>query len=329
MMMFNENINRLVMQQYEIIRRENSEKHKKLCERVYNHIPRIKEIDKELTQVGLLSCKEVLSGGVSPQKAVAEMKAKTDALVAEKNELLTKNGVAPKLMTERFNCRKCRDRGFVDGEKCACYYQKAYAIMRKMSNLNCPEEHNFENFDLSLYERKVDEEYGVTPYANAKSILETAKAFVKGSKRAPKNILFYGATGLGKTFTSDCIANEYLKQGKTVFYMSAPRLFKIFEDYRFGRDITDTAKTAMEAVDTSDLLIIDDLGTEFRTSYTESALFDIINSRLNDNKSIIISTNLTTEQIADTYSDRISSRIIGGFSKLLFIGSDIRILKAN
>ena len=326
--MYGENINSLVMQEYEKIRSENTRRREDNIRRVYEHIPRIKEIDDELNKAGLQSCKQVING-TSAEEAIRIMREKVEKLTLEKSQLLAKKGIPPRFMAENFKCRKCKDRGFVNGEKCSCYYDKAYKIMRKMSNLNCPEDHNFDNYDLSLYEKKVSEEHGITPYANAKSNLDMAKAYVKGGKKIPKHMLLYGATGLGKTYTSDCIANEFLKQGRTVFYMSAPRLFKIFEDYRFGRSTNDSAEMAMDAVETAELLIIDDLGTEFRTQYTESILFDIINSRLNTDKNMIISTNLTTDQIANTYSDRISSRIIGGFSKILFFGSDIRILKNN
>lgn len=324
--MYNENINTLVMKEYEKIRRENERRREDSIKRVYEHIPRIEEIDRELEKAGLDSCKEVING-ISVNDAIRKMKEKVDKLNAEKNSLLAKKGIPPKFMGEYFNCRKCKDKGFINGEKCSCYYTKAYKFMRQMSNLNCPEDHNFDNYDLSLYEKKVSEEHGITPYANAKSNLDVAKAYVKGGKKVPKHLFLYGATGLGKTFTSDCVANEFLKQGKTVFYMSAPKLFKIFEDYRFGRSADDYAKTAMDAVDNSELLIIDDLGTEFHTQYTDGILFDIINSRLNSDKNMIINTNLTPDQISNTYSDRIASRIIGSFSKILFFGEDIRLLK--
>ena len=314
--------------EYDRIRNDNKQKREQTIKNIYTHIPRIKTIDEMINGIGLSVSASVLDGLVSPEAAIANMKERMDALLNERNTLLESFGFQKDATNEIFNCKKCNDKSYIDNERCSCYYDKLRALMQKMSNVGSAN-NTFEKFDLSLYSNDVDSRYGISPYDNMKSVLDLALSFANEGKNAPKNLLFYGATGLGKTFTSDCIAKKYIDNGKTVFYMSAPKLFSTFEDYKFGRDTSQRVRSIIDAVNDAELLIIDDLGTEFRSTYVDSILFDIINSRLNEGRSMIVSTNLNPEQIAASYSDRISSRILGGFEKVLLFGEDIRLKKSR
>lgn len=135
----------------------------------------------------------------------------------------------------------------------------------------------------------------------------------------------------GKTFMSNCVANELLKKGKTVIYQTAPVLLESVIDYKMNKqkNISDNIyKSVLEA----DLLIIDDLGTESLNSMKLSELFTILNTRiLNFNNKItktIISTNLDINDIFNHYEERIGSRIAGYYDILLFFGDDLRFKKA-
>ena len=142
-----------------------------------------------------------------------------------------------------------------------------------------------------------------------------------------KNLLFSGNTGLGKTFFSNCIANELLKSGKTVLYQTAPVLLENIIDYKLNKQKTNL-KDINKSVLETDLLIIDDLGTESLNSMKLSELFTIINTRiLNLNHKItktIISTNLNINEIFSKYEERIGSRIAGYYDIYCFFGDDIR-----
>ena len=83
----------------------------------------------------------------------------------------------------------------------------------------------------------------------------------------------------------------------------------------------------MERILNCDLLILDDLGTEMTTAFVQSALYQIINTRLMEKKSTILSTNLMPGEIARRYSSQIASRIEGEYQLLPFFGEDIRKLK--
>ena len=143
-----------------------------------------------------------------------------------------------------------------------------------------------------------------------------------------KNLLFTGNTGLGKTFMSNCIANEMLKRNKTVLYQTAPIMLDSIIDYKLGKSSNFNVLKNLLSVD---LLVIDDLGTESLNNMKFSELFTLINTRLlnQNNKATktIISTNLSLDNLASTYGERIISRLIGSYNICYFFGDDIRIKK--
>ena len=322
---FKNNFHAEIMHEYEKIRATNEASREEIKKQIYTYFSRIKEIDDELGRVALDSCKDILSSAYSPEKIIENMKNKTEALLEEKNEILKKAGLSTGCMDATFNCPECKDTGWHNGQKCRCYHEKMQKLIFRRSNINADKMHSFDNFRLDLYSDSPSGEYGFSPRENAMAILETAKNFSKLKDDGSRQLLFYGTTGLGKTFTSECIAREFIKKGKDVFYTSAPKLFTIFEDYKFGRNTSDEARRTIEYISNVDLLIIDDLGTEFRTPYVDSILFDLINTAVSENRYMIVSTNLTTDQLESTYSPRITSRIMGNFETVLFFGDDIRL----
>lgn len=316
-----------IMREYEFIRATNEAAQKNNKEQVYNHFPRIREIDEELSKISLKACHKMLNSGADHAEIITALQKGTEKLVAEKKNILKDAGIPETFMDEVYSCPKCQDKGSYNNKWCECYYEKLQKYMQKKSNINANTMHSFDKFNLSLYPDVVNEEYGASPRDIAKNIYKLATKYANLDPAVPKQLLFYGSTGLGKTFTSECIAKEFIKKGKDVYYTSAPRLFATFEDYKFGKSNSVEAKRIIDYIQEVDLLIIDDLGTEFRTQYTDSILFDLINTRTNENKHMIISTNLNPVQIEPTYSQRISSRILGNFEVILFLGNDLRINK--
>lgn len=324
---FKSEIHNEIMREYEVIRAKNEAIYKNNKEQVYNHLPRLKEIDELLADLSLRACRKLLNSGTDHAEIMSDLQKNTEKLVKEKNKILNKAGIPSEFLDEIYNCPLCKDKGSYDNKWCECYYAKLQKFMQKKSNINTHKMNCFDKFNVSLYSDKVDEVFGVSPRDNAKEIYETALKYANLDESTSRQLLLYGKTGLGKTFTSDCIARVFIKKGKSVYYTSAPRLFTIFEDYKFGRNTTEEAKRIIDYISSVDLLIIDDLGTEFRTQYIDSILFDIINSRTNENKHMIISTNLEPAQIETAYSGRISSRIMGHFELLLFFGEDLRLIQ--
>ncbi len=215
---------------------------------------------------------------------------------------------------------------------CNCIKQRIFDIDFNSSNISNLEKENFDKFDLTLYSDSVDvQKYNakISPRKNIENIKNIALKFVQEfDNPEEKNLLFTGNTGLGKTFLSNCIAKEILSKGKTVLYQTAPIMLDNIIDYRFGKsDFSDIYNNIINV----DLLIIDDLGAETLNSFKVSELFNIINSRLlMQDKHItktIISTNLNMNNLMDTYSERIFSRLASYYNVCRFFGEDIRLNK--
>ena len=151
-----------------------------------------------------------------------------------------------------------------------------------------------------------------------------AEGFVPGSG---KNLLLIGKTGTGKTHLSTAIAKKIIEKGFDVLYDSAQNIFTAFENDRFRSGYGPYEPEATKFLE-CDLLILDDLGTEFANQFTVSCLYNLINTRQNKGLSTIISTNLSYDELSGKYEDRIFSRLMGADSKvLLFAGRDRRVSK--
>ena len=157
--------------------------------------------------------------------------------------------------------------------------------------------------------------------------LERCRRFVRDFGGKPENLLFIGNTGLGKTFLSACIAGSVSQQGFSVSYESAAHLFSKLERERFSP--SEENKQAAEAIRNADLLILDDLGTEMPGQFVTAALYTLVNDRLMEGKPMIISTNLNIGEVAQRYNPQIASRLQGSFTRLTFVGEDIRLIQSR
>lgn len=221
-----------------------------------------------------------------------------------------------------YYCPKCKDRGYIDGRRCSCLEDLLKKLTTEELNKNCLIElHDFSEFKLDYYDKT--SEYGISPYEkmsqNFAYCCEYADRFSKDSP----SMFFFGKTGLGKTFLSSCIAKALLEKGTNIAFGSLPDFLRKIENEHFGREEGNTLEVLIDA----ELVILDDLGSEFQTGFSESVLYDIINSRINLSKPTIISTNLSNSELANKYNERIVSRLTGCFMPISFIGRDIRHIK--
>ncbi len=247
-------------------------------------------------------------------------------------ELLTAHGYPADYLDMHYQCGKCKDTGYIGSEKCTCLKQAIAGLIYDDSNIRSVLAYeNFKSFSFAYYsDDYIDETIGLSPLSNMQKIVAGCKSFIRHFDRNHENLLFMGNTGVGKTFLANCIAKELLDRGYTVIYLTAFRLFDILEKNKFGRD-EETAYIASNQFDyilDCDLLIIDDLGTELNNSFTSSQLYLIINERLLRQKSTIISTNLSHDNINANYGERVYSRLISKYSIRRIIGQDIRLHKA-
>lgn len=290
---------------------------------IYSQIPEIEEIDDELANTGINLSKAILMDPDNTDAILSELQERTNRLTQKKAFILTENNIPLSFLELQYNCKKCKDTGFMDnGKKCDCLKQEIIKRAYSTSNLdNILGEENFKNFNLDLFSAKPFENYNLTPRENMLDILSIAESFVSnfGSKDN-ENLIFFGSTGLGKTYLCNCIAKSLLDKGYVVVYQTAFKLLEIVENHKFRGGDRDLYKLIFDC----DLLIIDDLGTEFTNTFTNIELFNILNTRMLSNKTIVISTNLSPEKIVEVYGDRITSRLVANFQFMRFYGTDLR-----
>ena len=302
--------------------------------------PRLQEIDKELTLNSIQASKAILVSD-SKEKAslLASLKKKNNSLIKEKNDFIKNLSKENNYLNPHFDCKLCKDTGYVqkDGKlvMCSCLKQRIFDIAYNKSNMGNLERENFSSFNIRIFSDKPDKalyKSDISPRENMQIIREKVKSFIENfDDPEEKNLIFTGNTGVGKTFLTNCIANEMLKLGKTVLYQTAPVMFDEINDAKFGRE--NARFDLYENILNVDLLIIDDLGTEKITDSKVTELFTIINTRLlNQNHKItktIISTNLNVDELFKTYTTRIGSRLAGNYRFLRFFGDDLRFKKAK
>ena len=327
-MAYDAELYRAVESEYENIRRQNEEDLALRRAQVFSKIPQAEAIDAQIKSLGLKLYKIALSGG-DMKKEIANLRASQKALLKEREALLLENGYEKDALSERFSCEKCRDTGAVGTEPCECYKRKLIIKAYEQSNLSLQlKDQSFKTFDFSLYSEETDEAFGISPRAHMKGILDKCVSFVNNFEHTNQNLLFWGAPGLGKTFLSTCIAKELIKKGYSVIYETAYQTFSMPEELKFKRSEDEKLKFKADKLYTCDLLILDDLGSEFSTQYTTATLFDILNSRLIAGKKTVINTNLSVSELEKKYQERVASRILGHYMLLHFIGTDIRLEKS-
>ena len=256
-----------------------------------------------------------------------ELRRQNEELSKKKEALLIANGYPADYLSPVYTCKDCQDTGMIGEERCHCFKQAVVDLLYAQSNVaSIIQEENFDTFSFDYYnDTVVDPKTKLTPRQNIKRIYDTCQNFVNNFDLEFNNLLFYGNSGLGKTFLSHCIAKELLGTAHTVLYLTAYELFDILGKAMYDED--EGFSASGEHILDCDLLIIDDLGTELATAFTMSRLNLCINERFLNRRATIISTNFGVQELADHYGERNFSRIFSSYTPLRFFGEDIRLKK--
>lgn len=314
-----------ILNEYEISRTEAEEDARIRQLELYNKIPRIRDIDSELGSIGIDIAKSVFNREIDIEELIRQKKQKAVDLKIEKAELLTLNNYALDYSYPKYKCANCQDTGYIGSQRCACFKQKIIDKHYNQSNLKeIVQRENFEMFVFDYYSGSKFEGESLSPRKNIEEIFKDCVNFVNTIDSNNSNLFFYGKSGLGKTFLSNCIAKDLLDRGKLVIYQTSSNLIEQLKNFKFQNSEGETSDRLNDIFD-CDLLIIDDLGTEYITDFSQMELFNIINKRLITNKKMIISTNLSLDNIFSTYPERVTSRILGNFTMYKFYGEDIRV----
>lgn len=293
---------------------------------VYTKVPKLEELDKSVSSIALNKAKLLINGDT---KALCDLKNNLKDIANERERLLIANGFPKDYLDLQYECKDCKDTGYIDDKKCHCFKQATIDLLYTQSNLKeILQKENFDTFSYKWYSKDyIDPNSGVNAYDNILKVVNTCKTFIDNFDTDFQNLILFGDIGVGKTFLTHCIANELIKKANSVVYLTAIELFDIFAKYEFNHNQEDKNEDYYAYILSCDLLIIDDLGTEMNNSFTNSKLFYCINQRIIDKKSTIISTNLSFNNLVDAYSERIFSRLTSSYSMLKVFGDDIRLKK--
>lgn len=299
--------------------RENEERRREFFARN----PEYAALDQKIARTAIELTRVMLSGQKDISSAVAEIRDSNLAMQRRQAAILEENGCPPDFLEPKYHCKRCRDTGFVDGKTCDCFREllqkTAYDELNQSTPLALC---SFRSFSVDFYPDKA-ESSALSPRQMMDKVKKTCWDYANRFTTDSPNLLFQGGVGLGKTHLSLAIAGKVISKGYGVIYGSAQNFFNSIEAEHFGRG--DDKQYTLNLLKSCDLLILDDLGTEFITPFTTAALYDIINTRLLRRRPTIISTNLNIEGLRRKYDDRVTSRLSGNYLRMQFVGSDVRI----
>lgn len=290
---------------------------------IYQQYPRLLEIDRAMRQSVSQAVAAAFRKGTDTTAAIQAIKEGNLALQREREWLLEANDLDEGCLEPAPFCPHCGGSGYVGAAMCECLRELCRQEQKKeLSSLLGGKEH-FDLFRLDYYPDELDPQLGVSPRQLMQNTYQHCRSYAKSFSRKSPSLLFTGEPGLGKTFLSACIARSVADSGYSVVYDTVGKLFSDFEAAKFGGDRSDVTRKYLEC----DLLIIDDLGTEMTTQFTQSVLYQVINTRMMEEKPVIVSTNLSSEAIKHRYAGPIASRLLGTYQLCLFLGRDIRQLR--
>lgn len=284
---------------------------------VYSHIEGYKEIDESVSSISVEQGKKLLEGDTG---ALDELKSILANLSSMKKQLLVSADLPEDYLEPIYDCPDCKDTGYHNGVKCHCFKDAEITLLYEQSGIH--EMLECENFSTLSYDY-----YEGDDLLRFKNTVTTCKNFINNFNSGYHNLFFYGTVGTGKSFLSGCVAKELIESGHSVIYFSASALFDVLSKAKFDYRSPEELHKAYEDLFACDLLIVDDLGTEYTNNLVNSELFSLINERHLKQKAVIISTNLSLEDFRNRYSDRIFSRITSNYEICKITGPDIRMYK--
>lgn len=254
--------------------------------------------------------------------ALAEARRKRDTLLAA-------SGRSPLALEPKFTCPLCQDTGVAEGKTCQCVRREMQRLRREeieaMSSLSVT---SFDTMKLDYYPNTRDPQTGRSIRQYMAELLADLQDYAASFDLNSENLMLTGNAGLGKTHAALAVAGAALDKGFDVIYISSPDFFSRVETLHFGSDPAGEKDALLETVSGADLLILDDLGTEFNSSFVISTLYSLLNDRLGRRRPTILTTNITDGTLLEKlYTEKVASRI-SAFIPYRFLGEDIRLKKA-
>lgn len=291
---------------------------------IMQKIPEISSIQTKLSAIGI-SISKCFFDKENSKSELKKLEAASLALQKKRAEILKANDYDEDALSEKYFCSVCKDTGYYNNHLCSCHKEILKENQRNALRRIAPiDECTFDSFDVRYYSASAMDN-GVSPRQKAERIFENCRKYAQTFNEHSPNLMFMGKTGLGKTHLSLAIANVAINKGYSVVYGTSQNILSDLQSENFGK--TENTYYSESDVLNTDLLIIDDLGTEYKNAYSIACLYNIINTRILKKRSTIISTNFDFNQFNEIYDARITSRIAGEYSTLILEGEDIRYIK--
>lgn len=306
-----------IMREYEDRQTRNRHLVEERTAEVYTKVEGYRELSESIAAISVSQGKKLLEGD---EHALEDLRTSIKNLSSMKEQLLTGAGYPADYLDPVYGCPDCKDTGYINGVKCHCFKQAVIDLLYEQSGIReMLEKENFHTLSYDFYQGEDLEHFQNT--------VNKCRNFIKTFDSDYHNLFFYGTVGTGKSFLSGCIARELIESGHSVIYFSAAGLFETLSRNMFDYKNKDDVLRFHEDLYGCDLLIIDDLGTEYTSNVAVSVFFSLLNERHLSQKSTIISTNLSLEDLRNRYSDRVFSRITNQYTICKFTGPDIRMIK--
>ena len=288
-------------------------------------VPGLRHAEEEVRVRGVRCALAGASGKDRTAAAAALVKAKQ-----ELTALLASSGRPADALEPHFTCKKCQDTGTFEGHTCICVHKLMQKLRREeIESLSSLSISSFDTMELRYYPNTMDDKLGEPVRSYMGGLLAELRAYAEEFDRSSESLMLFGNAGLGKTHAALAIAGIVLEKDFDVIYVSSPDFFSKLEALHFGADPGGEEETLLQTAAGADLLILDDLGTEFNSNFFLSTLYSLLNNRLGAHLPTIVTTNITDGALLEKlYTEKISSRL-SAFVPCLFAGQDIRSQKAQ
>ena len=285
-------------------------------------VPALRHAEEEVRVRGVRCALAGASGKDRTAAAAALAKAKQDLTA-----LLASSGRPADALEPHFTCKKCQDTGTFEGHTCICVHKLMQKLRREeIESLSSLSISSFDTMELRYYPNTMDDKLGEPVRSYMGSLLAELRAYAEEFDRSSESLMLFGNAGLGKTHAALAIAGIVLEKDFDVIYVSSPDFFSKLEALHFGADPGGEEETLLQTAAGADLLILDDLGTEYITPLTISVLYELINTRMLTHRPTIYTTNIIDQNIfVARYTEKVASRMLGGCKMFKFFGEDQRL----
>ena len=308
-----------IMEEYRLQREKNAEEEQRRRDELRERAPEVMRLAEERRGVVLDFCRQAVTGELiePPEKKLRELNARV-------REALKSSGYPEDYLEPVYACPKCRDTGVMGDivkRDCDCMREK---LLRRTANVASLTE-SFEAFDLNVFPNTVPEGLTVTQREHMRARRDACEKYADDfPSQYPRDLLIYGKSGLGKSYLLCCIWRRLLQRGFDAELISAYDAVRILRDAFFGRE------DRTDRLFRPDILLIDDLGMEpMMEGVTIEQLFHLINTRRSRGRAMVISTNLTMNELKNRYTERIASRLLDvSLCRVMRVqGQDVRGLR--